>query len=96
MKVRNNNIVSDKELSKFIEELDNCDMPHYFEDSDYIPSKDDIKSFTNEQLEYLKMSVNEDESDAIYEGGALYEAAHKRCLLVKSMIKEELKRRNEI
>lgn len=96
MKIRNNNILHDEELSKFIEELDSCDMPYCFEDSNYTPSEEDIKSFTNEQLEYLKMSVNEDESDAIYEGGALYEAAHKRCLLVKSMIKEELKRRNKI
>lgn len=57
MKVRNNNISYDKELSKFIEELDIYDRPHCFEDSNYIP---------------------------------------KRCLLVKSMIKEELKRRNKI
>lgn len=96
MKVRNNNILSDKELSKFVEELDGCDMPSCFEDSNYMPSEDDIKSFTNEQLEYLRMSVNEDESDAIYDGWHYYKKAHKRCLLVKSMIKEELKRRNEI
>ena len=39
------------------------------------------------------MSVNEDESDSIYDGSEQYECAHHRCVLVIRMIDEEKKRR---
>lgn len=96
MIVLNEKILEDRELTKFMEELEGFNMPSCFEDINYIPTQEEIKTFSNEELEYLSMTVNEDESDAIYDGGALYEKAHNRCLLVKSMINEELKRRNEV
>lgn len=80
----------DEELSKYPE------MPDCFNDYDYIPTQDELKIYNEEQLEYLQMSANIDESDAIYDGGELYEKLHKRNVEIRKMIQEELKRRNEI
>ena len=80
----------DEELSKYPE------MPDCFNDYDYIPTQDELKIYNEEQLEYLQMSANIDESDAIYDGGELYEKLHKRNVKIRKMIQEELKRRNEI
>lgn len=80
----------DEELSKYPE------MPDCFSDYDYIPTQDDLKLYNEEQLEYLQMSANIDESDAIYDGGELYEKLRKRNVKIRKMIQEELKRRNEI
>jgi len=93
MEIKNPQILADKELAQFIRELEDYDVPDYFDDINYIPSGEEIKTFTEEQLDYLRMTVNEDESDAIYDGGERYELAHRRCKLVIPMIDEELKRR---
>ena len=80
----------DEELSKYPE------MPDCFNDYDYIPTQDELKIYNEEQLEYLQMSANIDESDAIYDGGELYEKLHNRNVKIRKMIQEELTRRNEI
>lgn len=80
----------DEELTKYPE------VPDCFDDYNFVPTEDDIKTYTEYQLEYLQMSVNVDESDALYEGGELYEKLHTRNIRIKKMIQEELKRRNEI
>ena len=88
----------DSELADFLDEVltKYPEVPDCFDDYDFIPTEDDIKAYTEYQLEYLQMSVNVDESDALYEGGELYEKLHARNIRVKKMIQEELKRRNEI
>lgn len=80
----------DEELSKYPE------MPDCFNDCDYIPTQDELKTYNEEQLNYLQMSANIDESDAIYDGGELYEKLHQRNIKIRKMVQEELKRRNEI
>lgn len=95
MEIRNPEILADKELAQFIQELEDYDVPDCFDDINYVPSIEELKSFTEEQLDYLRMTINEDESDSIYDGGERYERAHHRCMLVIPMIDEELKRRKE-
>ena len=88
----------DPELAEFLdEELANYpEMPDCFNDYDYIPTQDELMIYNEEQLEYLQMSVNIDESDALFDGGELYEKLRERNIKIKKMIQEELKRRNEI
>ena len=88
----------DTELAEFLdEELANyLEVPDCFDNYDYIPSQDELKTFNKEQLEYLQMSANIDESDALYDGGELYEKLHNRNMKIKELIEEELKNRNEV
>ena len=80
----------DIELSKYPE------VPDCFDDYDFVPTEDELKDYTDYQLEYLQMSANVDESDALYEGGGLYEKLRDRNIKIRKMIQEEMKRRNEV
>lgn len=83
------------QLASFLrEELNNYpDVPDYFEDVNYIPTEEELTKFSDYQLVYLKQSVNEDESDAIYEGQSYYDKMHDRKVKVHNMIKKEIIRR---
>ena len=86
---------NDSELAKFLdEELSMCaNIPAYFDDYNYIPTEDEIKTFTKVQLEYLVMSANVDESDELFDNGELSRKLRERNLKIKSMINEELRHR---
>lgn len=88
----------DPELADFLDEelATYPEVPDCFDDYNYIPTQNELKNYTEEQLEYLQMSANEDESDALYDGGELYEKLRDRNTKIRKMIQEELKRRNEI
>ena len=73
-----------------------ANIPVHFDDYNYIPTEDELKTFTKVQLEYLAMSANVDESDALFDGDELYRKLRERNLKIKSMINEELRRRDEI
>ena len=88
----------DPELANFLDEelASYPEVPDYFDDYDYIPSQCELKMFNKEQLEYLQMSANIDENDALYDGGELYEKLHNRNIKIKELIEEELRNRNEV
>lgn len=88
----------DPELAEFLDEefAKEPEILECFDDYNYIPTQEEIKKYSTYQLEYLQMSANIDESDAIYDGGELYEKLHNRNLVIKKLITEELKNRNEI
>ena len=88
----------DTELADFLdEELEYYSyIPECFDDKSYIPTKDELKFYDEKQLEYLMVSANIDEADALFDGGAVYERLNERNVTIQKMIHEELKRRNEI
>lgn len=50
---------SKKWLNKLVEEYSGG-IPDYFDDADYIPTKEEYDNFTDEQKDYIYVSVNTD------------------------------------
>lgn len=65
------------------------DLPEHFYDKDFIPSVEDLKPLSDEQITYLLECYNEDVSDILwYEDDELYNKLQDRYLAVKKIIEE--------
>ena len=94
--ITNQNILKDKELAEYLEkELSKYPQtPECFENPDYIPTKEELKEFTEYQLDYLLMSANMDVSDVLsYPDRS--KVLKERYNLIADMISQEKKERSK-
>ena len=88
-------IVDDEELARFLYESESYDkIPSCFNDINYIPSVEEIKSFSKKQLDCLQEYVIYDVWDAINNEKDVEQAINRRKL-VEAMIANEMAKRNE-